>query len=202
LRGKKVAIQGAGKVGTYLGEHLAKEGAKIFITDIYEDKAKRAAKKLKATYVKPNKILDLSVDIFAPCALGGSLNDETIPKLRCKIVAGGANNQLLDEKKHIAQLTERGILWAPDFAINAGGLINVANELEGYREERALKRAEGIYHTLLDIFSIAKREHITTSQAANRLAEDRISKISRIKQFYTGRSEFRGRLGEVSPKSR
>jgi leucine dehydrogenase len=202
LRGKKIAIQGAGKVGQYVGEHLAKEGAKIFITDIYEDKAKRAAKKLKATYIKPNKIFDLAVDVFAPCALGGVLNDETIPRLRCKIVAGGANNQLLDEKKHIAQLVERGILWAPDFAINAGGLINVANELEGYRQERALKQAEGIYETICQIIAIAKQEQITTAQAANRLAEERIAKISRIKQLYTGRSEFRGRLGEISPKSR
>ncbi len=202
LRGKKIAIQGAGKVGLHLGEHLAKEGAKVFITDIYEEKAKQAARKIKATYVKPNKIIDLPVDIFAPCALGGILNDETIPRLRCKIVAGGANNQLLDEKKHIAQLVERGILWAPDFAINAGGLINVANELEGYRQERALKQAEGIYHTLRQIFTIAKQEKITTSQAANRLAEERLSKLSRIKQIYAGRSEFRGRLGEISPKSR
>ncbi|HXG39124.1 MAG TPA: Glu/Leu/Phe/Val dehydrogenase [Bacteroidota bacterium] len=202
LKGKKVAIQGAGKVGQYLGEHLAKEGAKIFITDIYEEKAKRVAKLLKATYVKPNKIFELNVDIFAPCALGGVLNDETIPKLRCKIVAGGANNQLLDEKKHIAQLVERGILWAPDYAINAGGLINVANELEGYRQERALKQAGGIYDTLRQIFQIARQEKITTAQAANRLAEDRIAKISRVKQLYSGRSEFRGRLGEMSPKSR
>ncbi|MGH2569081.1 MAG: Glu/Leu/Phe/Val family dehydrogenase [Bacteroidota bacterium] len=202
LSGKKVAIQGAGKVGQFLGEHLAKEGAKIYITDIYVDKAKRAAKKLKATYVKPNKIFDLPVDVFAPCALGGILNDESIPKLRCRIVAGGANNQLLDEKKHIAQLAERSILWAPDFAINAGGLINVANELEGYRQERALKQAEGIYHTLQQIFTIAKQEKITTLLAANRLAEERIAKVSRIKQLYAGRSVFRGRLGEVTPKSR
>jgi len=202
LRGKKIAIQGAGKVGSFLGEHLMKEGAKLFITDIYEDKAKQVAKKLRATYVKPNKIIDLAVDIFAPCALGGGLNDETIPKLRCKIVAGGANNQLLDEKKHIAQLVERGILWAPDYAINAGGLINVANELEGYRQERALKQAEGIYHTLRQIFAVAQQEKVTTSQAANRLAEERIATISRIKQIYVGRSEFRGRLGEISPKSR
>ncbi len=202
LRGKKVAIQGAGKVGFHLGEHLAKEGAKIFITDIFEEKAKAAAKKLKATYIKPNRIFEHVVDIFAPCALGGILNDDSIPKLRCRIVAGGANNQLLDEKKHIVQLVERGILWAPDFAINAGGLINVASELEGYQQERALKQAEGIYHTLRQIFVIAKEQKITTAQAANHLAEERLTKISRIKQIYVGRSQFRGRLGEMSPRSR
>jgi leucine dehydrogenase len=199
LRGKKVAIQGAGKVALSLAQHLQKEGARLYITDIYEQKAKQLAKRVKATYVKPDKIYDVVADIFAPCALGGILNDETIPKLTCKVVAGGANNQLLDEKKHIQQLVDRGILYAPDYAINAGGLINVANELE---EDRALKQAEGIYDTMRAIIRVAKQEKITTTQAANKLAEERMNRIARIKHLYTGRSEFRGRWGEMSPKNR
>ncbi len=202
LRNRKIAIQGAGKVAMYLAHHLHKEGARIYVTDIYEQKAKQLAKRVRATSVKPAKIFDVAADIFAPCALGGILNDDTIPRLKCRIVAGGANNQLLDEKKHIAQLVERGILYAPDYVINAGGVINVANELEGYREERALKQAEGIYDTLRSVFAIAKREKMTTSQAANKLAEERMAKIARIKHLYSGRSEFRGRWGEISPKNR
>lgn len=196
LRGRKVAIQGAGNVASCLCGHLKKEGARIFITDIYENKAKQVAKAVKATFVKPDKIYDVAAEIFAPCALGGILNDETIPRLKAKIVAGGANNQLLEESKHMKKLIERKILYAPDYAINAGGLMNVANELEGYREERALKQAEGIYDILRAIFVIAREEKISTSEAANRLAEERITGISGIKQIYAGKSEFAGRLGE------
>jgi leucine dehydrogenase len=200
LRGKKVLVQGAGNVASYLCRHLAKDGAKIVVTDIFEEKAKALAKEVKATYVKPDKIFSIPADVFAPCALGGILNDETIPKLKVKIVAGGANNQLLDEEKHMKMLTDRHILYAPDYAINAGGLMNVANELEGYREERALKQAEGIYDILRAVFTLAKTEKIPTSQAANRLAEARIEAIARIKQTYTGRSE--GRQGDRMQGSR
>lgn len=189
LKGKKVAIQGAGKVASYLAEHLAEEQAKVFITDIVESRVKSIVKRLKATYVRPEKIYGIPVDIFAPCALGGILNDETIPKLRCKIVAGGANNQLLDEKKSSQQLIDRGILYAPDYAINAGGLINVANELEGYSERRALTQAESIYVILQGIFQLAKREKIPTYLAANRLAEQRIESIGRVKQIYSSSRE-------------
>lgn len=196
LKGRKVIVQGAGNVASYLCRHLAKEGARIFVTDIFEEKAKALAKSVKATYVKPEKIFSIPGDIFAPCALGGILNDETIPRLKVRIVAGGANNQLLDEKKHIQMLIDRKILYAPDYAINAGGLMNVANELEGYREERALKQAEGIYDILQAVFTMARQEKIPTSQAANKLAEARIEAIARIKQTYAGRSEYAGRLGE------
>lgn len=196
VKGKKVAVQGAGSVASYLCEHLAREGAKIVVCDIFDDKARSLARRVNATVVKPEKIYDAAVDIFAPCALGGILNDDTIPRLKCDIVAGGANNQLQNEKKHMAMLVSRKILYAPDYAINAGGLINVANELEGYQEDRALKQAEGIYDTLRQIFHIAKSEKIPTSEAANRLAETRIKTISPIKQIYAGSSRFVGRLGE------
>lgn len=196
LKGKRVVVQGAGNVASHLCSHLAKEGAVITITDIFEEKAKTVAKTAKARYVKPEEIFSVPGDVFAPCALGGILNDKTIPQLKVKIIAGGANNQLLDEARHMQMVVDRGILYAPDYAINAGGLINVASELEGYSEERAMKQAGGIYDILSEIFDMARKESIPTSLAANRIAEARISGISGIKQIYAGRSEFVGRLGE------
>jgi len=198
LNGKVVTVQGAGHVASFVCEHLAHEGAKIYVTDIYEQKAKELVEKYHATYVAPDKIYDVEADIFCPCALGAIINDDTIKRLKVKIIAGGANNQLADEKKHAQALIERGILYAPDYAINAGGLINVANELEGYSRERALQQAEEIYNTIRKIFSIAKSEGIPTSQASDRLAEERITSISRIRDVYAGTSKFTGRLGEMS----
>ena len=113
-----------------------------------------------------------------------------------KIIAGGANNQLGDEEKHGKMLTAKGILYAPDYAINAGGLINVANELNGYSKERALKQAEGIYATMLEIFSIAEREGIPTWEASGRLAEDRISRIAHLRKFFAGNGGTDGRFGD------
>ncbi len=196
LKGKKVAVQGAGHVAQFVCDHLAKEGAKIFVSDIYEEKVKRVAEKTKAEIVPPDQIYDVSADVFCPCALGAIVNDETIPRFKFRIIAGGANNQLADEQKHGRMLMEKGILYAPDYAINAGGLINVYNELEGYSQERALQQAKGIYDTILKIFAISKRESIPTYEASNRLAEQRIHSISRMKTIYAGKSSFVGRLGE------
>jgi len=134
--------------------------------------------------------------VFCPCALGAIVNDATIPKFKFKIIAGGANNQLADEARHGQMLIEKDIMYAPDYAINAGGLINVYNELEGYSQERSLKQAEGIYDTILKIFAISKRDKVPTYEASNRLAEERITAIARIKVVYAGKSEFTGRLGE------
>jgi leucine dehydrogenase len=198
LRGKTVAVQGAGHVASYLCDHLAKEGAKLFITDIYPQKAKAIVQRTKAKYVEPEKIYDVKADIFCPCALGAIVNDKTIPRLKVAIIAGGANNQLADEKKHGQMLIKRGIIYAPDYAINAGGLMSVANELEGYSGERALKQAEGIYDTILKIFAISNDEKIPTYEASNRLAENRISGIGHIRNLYAGRSDFDGRLGETA----
>jgi leucine dehydrogenase len=181
LAGKTVAVQGAGKVGQYLCEHLAKEGAKIFITDIYPDKAKAVVRTTRAQFVEPQDIITIDADIFSPCALGAVINDETIPKFRCRIIAGGANNQLANETKHGKMLVERGILYAPDYVINAGGLINVAHELNGYSAERAREQTSKIYDTLLRIFAISDREHIPTFEASNRLAEERIARASEEK---------------------
>jgi leucine dehydrogenase len=200
LKGKKIAVQGAGHVAGYLCDHLIKEGAQLFISDIYEDKVKNVISKTGGKRIDPDKIYEVDAEIFAPCALGGIVNDDTIPKFKFRIIAGGANNQLLDENKHAKVLMEKGILYAPDYAINAGGLINVANEFEGYNQERALNQAETIYDRIKQIITIAKEHKITTHEAASRLAEDRIRAISQVKQIYAGKSTFTGRLSETATR--
>ncbi|HYM19562.1 MAG TPA: Glu/Leu/Phe/Val dehydrogenase dimerization domain-containing protein, partial [Candidatus Kapabacteria bacterium] len=196
LEGKKVAIQGAGHVASTLAKHLSEAGAKIFITDIYEDKAREVASATGATVVKANEIFDVDCDIFTPAALGASINDETIPKLKCSILAGPANNQLADEDKHSKELVKRDIMYAPDYVINAGGLINVASELEGYSQARALKQAENIYNTLLRILKHSAEAHVTTIEASNHIVEERLAAISATKRIYASQSHFSGRFGE------
>lgn len=198
LEGKKVAIQGAGHVSHYLANYLRKEGAKMYVSDIYPEKVKRLVEESGVEAVKSEDIYDMDVDIFSPCALGGVLNDDTIPRLRCDIIAGSANNQLDDEKKHGEMLIDRGILYAPDYVINAGGLINVANELEGYNHDRAHEQASRIYDVILDILHYAEEQDIPTFVASNHLAERRLQQIGRIKQIYASKSEFSGRLGELN----
>lgn len=196
LTNKRVAVQGAGHVAQFVCDHLAKEGARMFISDIFPEKVRSVADKVGAEIVPPDDIYGVQADIFCPCALGAIVNDQTIPKFKFRIIAGGANNQLAEEQKHGRMLIERGILYAPDYAINAGGLINVSNELEGYSQERALQQASGIYDTILKIFAISKAGKIPTFEASNRLAEERIAAISRMKTIYAGKSQFAGRLGE------
>lgn len=188
LRGRKIAIQGAGQVARYLCEHLYSEGAILFISDIVEEKTKRVLETVKAHVVKPNEIFDIDAEIFAPAALGGIINDDSIKKLKCEIIAGSANNQLDDEDKHGQMLREKGILYAPDYVINSGGLINVANELEGYRQDRAMKQAEGIYDILKNVFKISKTQNIPTHTASNRIVEERLAKIGGISKIFTGSS--------------
>jgi len=185
LAGLKIAIQGVGHVGYCLAELLAKEGAKLFVTDIRAEKVKRAVNAFGAEGVDPEKIYDVPADIFAPCALGGIINDQTIPRLKAKILAGGANNQLADEHVHGQVLKDKGVLYAPDFVINAGGLINVANEIEGYNRDKALHEAMNIYKTVKAVINIAQAENIPTHVAANRLAERRIEAIAKLKRMYT-----------------
>ncbi|HNP94184.1 MAG TPA: Glu/Leu/Phe/Val dehydrogenase dimerization domain-containing protein [Cyclobacteriaceae bacterium] len=182
LSGKKVGVQGVGQVGSYLVERLVKENAKVVITDLFEDKVKEVAKKYGVETVAQDKIYDLDMDIYAPCALGATLNDDTIPRLKCSIVAGGANNQLKEEIKHGYMLMDRSITYAPDFLINAGGLINVYNEyLGGYNRERTYQQAEKIYDTCLNILNLAEREKITSQEAAIQLAEKRMTEVGRVR---------------------
>ncbi len=174
LNGKKVAVQGAGKVGLHLMELLHKEGAIITATDIFESGLKIAAEKYGATIVKPEEIFNQAVDIFAPCALGAILNTENINKLKCQVVAGAANNQLEDENIHGDMIKAKGIYYAPDFLINAGGLINVYSEYNGYVREIAFAQTENIYNTVLNIYNKSEEDNINTQIAAIKLAEKRI----------------------------
>lgn len=197
LRGRKIAVQGAGHVARYLCEHLYTEGAEIFITDILDNKIKRVLETIKAHVVSPDEIYDLDVDIFSPNALGAVINDLTIKRLKTEIIAGAANNQLEDEEKHGKLLLDKGILYAPDYVINSGGLINVANELEGYRQDRAMKQAEAIYDIVKRVFKISKEQNIPTLVASNHIAEERLQKIGGIRKIYTQRSGVYGRIGEI-----
>jgi leucine dehydrogenase len=180
LSGKKVLVQGVGHVGQVLVEHLTKDGAIVYINDISEDKMKVLADKYKAKVVSAETMFDLDIDIYAPCALGATVNDETLSRLKCKIICGAANNQLADEHVHGEAVGRQGILYAPDYVVNAGGIINVYYELEGYNRERALTHAEKIYDTTRNIFQLAKKENIPTYMAANRFGEQRIEAIAKI----------------------
>jgi len=185
LQDKKVAVQGVGQVGMYLVAHLVKEGAKVYITDINEAKLKKVAKNTGAEVVGMDEIYDLDVDIYSPCALGATVNDDTIPRFKAKIIAGAANNQLKDEKRHGYMLLDHSITYAPDFLINAGGLINVGAEYYGtYTQESSLKQTEGIYDTCMRIFDLATTEKISTQEAAIKIAEQRIESIGKVKLSY------------------
>lgn len=185
LKGVKVAVQGLGHVGYYLCKYLYKKGAKLIVCDIDEKKVSKVVDKYDATAVSLDDIYSVEVDVFAPCALGAVINDDTINRLNCSIVAGAANNQLLDEKKHSEILKERNILYAPDYIINAGGVINVYYEaINNYNKDKVSKKVDKIYNTLDEIFTRSRHENITTSVAAAKLSEDRINTISGLQHFY------------------
>lgn len=202
LKGKRIAIQGAGNVASNLARYIAKENATLYITDIYREKAEKIAAECSATYVDPDAIYGLNVDIFSPCALGGVVNDDTLPVLTCDIVAGGANNILEDEKVHADRLKERGIIYAPDYVINAGGIINISSELEGYNEELAMRKTGRIYDTVTDILNYAYSHNITTVEASNRLAEERIESVGKVNRVYSSSSHFSSRKGEIYMRDR
>jgi len=197
LDGKRIAVQGAGHVSSHLVRHLNKEGAKLFISDIYQDKVNKLAEEVGAAVIDSDRIYGLDVDIFSPCALGGIINDDTMDQFKCDIIAGAANNVLDEEQKHGQMLLDRNILYAPDYVINAGGLINVANELEGYHEERAHNQASKIYDTILDILNYSEENNTPTFAASNILAEKRIEEVGKIHQMYTSDSKFSGHIGEM-----
>ncbi|MBC9811890.1 Glu/Leu/Phe/Val dehydrogenase [Crocinitomicaceae bacterium CZZ-1] len=181
LAGRKIAVQGVGHVGEYLVESLTKEGAEVFITDVYEPTLKRVSETYGAKVVGLNEIYDLDVDIYAPCALGATVNDETLSRLKCSIIAGAANNQLKVEAIHGQAVMDRGIIYAPDFALNAGGVINCYSEVAGLSPEWALRKADDIYSTISTIVRRSKEEQIPTYQIANRMAEERIEKVGKVK---------------------
>ncbi|MEY4568228.1 MAG: hypothetical protein RLY14_3198 [Planctomycetota bacterium] len=185
LKGVRVAVQGLGNVGYHLVEYLAKEQAVITVTDIDAEKCKKVASQFGAKAVSPDEIISQEVDVFSPCALGAVINDQSITKLKSKIVCGGANNQLA-ESRHGDMLREMGILYAPDYVTNAGGLMNVFVELEGYSPDRALDKTVQVYDNLMQVFAIAKRDGIGTHVAADRMAEERIALIGKLKQSHQG----------------
>jgi leucine dehydrogenase len=174
LEGKTIAIQGCGSVGTNLARELHEAGATLIVSDIDSAKAARVSKMTVAKIVEGDAIFSAEADIFSPCALGGIINDTTIHKLKVQIIAGGANNQLLDER-HGEELERRGILYAPDYVANAGGVINVYGEIAGWDAQRALDKADDIYDTVLKVFDIAEAKRIPTYEAADRLAEQRLA---------------------------
>ncbi len=179
LVGKTVAIQGCGHVGSYLAKELRDAGASLVVTDIDAERVKHVVTESGARAVEPGEIYGVKADIFAPCALGAIINDKTIPQLKVEIVAGAANNQLLEER-HGDELEERGILYAPDYVANAGGVINVYSELAGWDAQRSLRKADEIYSTTLGVFEIARADGIPTYEAADRLAERRLKAVASL----------------------
>jgi leucine dehydrogenase len=179
LTGKTVALQGCGHVGYYLAKELHEAGAALVVCDIDADRVKRVVSEFKAKAVGSDEIYGAKADIFAPCALGAILNDKTIPQLKVEIVAGAANNQLLEER-HGDALEARQILYAPDYVANAGGVINVYGEIAGWDPQRALRKADEIYATTLGVYEVARTDRIPTYRAADRLAERRVKAVGSL----------------------
>jgi len=183
LKGVKIAIQGTGKVGSKLAKHLKDEGAELILSDLKEDRAGKLAEELGARFVPPSEIMFQNVDVFSPNAMGGVINEKTIPDLRCKIVAGAANNQL-EKPEDAKALMKRGILYAPDYIINAGGAIQVADELYGYNPDRAKRKVENIPVLLKEVFRISREEGVDTETAAGRMVERRLQGVLQLKGTY------------------
>lgn len=183
LTGKVVAVQGLGAVGYGVCEHLKEAGAELIVTDIRKESIERAVEELGAKAVDPDDIYGVDCDIFSPCAMGAIVNDFTIEKFKCKIIAGSANNQLAEDK-HGDMLKEKDILYVPDYVINSGGVINVYEELKGYNQERAMSRAAAIYDVVKRVIKISKEENIATYKAADRMAENRIAAMAKTNNIY------------------
>ncbi len=188
------AVQGLGHVGMEYVKLLKERGAKIFVTDINKALVDKAVTEYGAEAVGLDDIYDVAADVYSPCALGGTVNEQTLPRFKFKVICGAANNQLSTDAIG-DEVAKRGILYAPDYAVNAGGVMNVALELDGYNRERAMRMMRTIYHNLSRIYEISDRDGIPTYRAADRLAEERISAIGKLK-LPMGRSQprFQGRI--------
>ena len=184
LAGRSVVVQGIGHVGENLTRLLRDENAMVYVSDINEERTIQVAKKYGAKAVSNNTIFDIDADIYSPCALGATINDQTINKLKFAIIAGSANNQLEDEYIHGRRLLEQGVLFAPDYVINAGGVINCYSELMGFSKKRTLQLTENIYEATRNVLKLSKAENISTIEAANKIAEKRISDIKKVKSTY------------------
>ena len=184
MKDLKIVVQGVGNVGKHLIKLLYDEGSRIYVHDVDEEKIKNIINEYNGIEsLEIEKLYSFDADIYAPCALGAVINDKTIRDFKFKIIAGCANNQLADEEIHGKILLEKGILYAPDFVINSGGLINVYSELEGYNQERAFGKAGGIHDVVAKVLDIAEKENIPSYLAANKLAEDRIAAIRNTKKY-------------------
>lgn len=179
LAGKKVFVQGIGHVGETLVKHLSEEGAQVVINDIHEDRLAEVSSKYGAEIYRGGNLYEEEMDIYAPCALGATVNSKTIPMLKAEIIAGAANNQLEDEDKHGQMVKDRGIIYAPDFLINAGGLINVYSEIAKYDRAESLRQTENIYRTTLDILKRSKEQDISSHEAALRIAQERVDQAKK-----------------------
>lgn len=198
LKGMTIAVQGVGNVAFNLCRHLHEEGANLIVTDIFQENVDRAVKEFNAKAVGVNEIYSVDCDIFSPNALGAVINDDTIPLFKAKLIAGAANNQLKEER-HGDMLVEQGILYAPDFVINAGGVINVADELiGGYVRERAMKKVETIYDNMLRVFEIAERDGLPHYKAAEIMAEERIAKLGKSTNTFLQNSKNVLKMGNRS----
>jgi len=182
MAGRTIAVQGTGKVGEHLVSLLREENAKVYVSDIVEDRMIQVSNKYGAEAIAHNNLFNMELDVYAPCALGGTVNDYTIDRMRCKIIAGSANNQLADDEKHGAKLIEKGILYAPDFLINAGGLLSCYAEIAGYSVMRSAALTENIYEATRSVIQKSISEKIPTYLAAMQIAEERIALIRKIKQ--------------------
>jgi valine dehydrogenase (NAD+) len=187
VAGRVVGVAGVGKVGRHLVRHLIEDGATVVVTDVHRPSVDRVLDEFpQVTVVDTTEALVASsLDVYAPCALGGALTDEVVEVLSARIVCGAANNQLAHPGIEKA-LEERGILYAPDYCVNSGGLIQVADELEGFSFERAQQRAAGIFETTRKVFELAKADGVTTAEAADRLAERRMREVGRLRGIHLG----------------
>ena len=184
LAGKKVVVQGIGHVGEYLVQHLVKENALVTVADIYEDRVKEVVNKYGVKACDTKDVYTQDMDIYSPCALGATINDETLKLLKCSIICGAANNQLADETVHGIEVMKKGILYAPDYLVNAGGIINCYWEIIGYSQEAALSQSELIYNTMEKCLIKSDAEKIPTYLAANKMAEERIAAIANINKKF------------------
>jgi len=184
LAGRSVVVQGTGNVGEHLVELLRNDNVEVYVTDINEERMRVIARKYKAKAIEADKIFTIGADIYAPCALGATVNERTIKTMKFAIIAGSANNQLADEQAHGQLLHDKGILYAPDYLINAGGIISCYSELTGFGRKRTIQLTENIYEATKEVIKLSKSENIPTNLAASRLAEKRIEDIKKIKSSY------------------
>lgn len=182
LAGRKIAVQGVGSVGEQLVSMLRAENARVYVSDMTEERKMKVAAKYKAEPIQYATSYELDVDVYAPCALGGTVNPDTVPKMRCKIIAGSANNQLKDEERTIQLLKEHNILYTPDFLINSGALISCYSELEGYGTDRTESLIRNIYSATRHVLQTSREEDITTFEAARQLAERRINDMTKLRR--------------------